>query len=119
MLSLSHHQRIFLARSITDMRKGAVSLAAVVRDLLDKDPLSGDAFVFVGRRLNMVKVLVWDVSGFWLASKKLERGTFAVRNRMAAKGSAGSHMLSQAEMLNILEGIDVHKATYHQHYTPP
>lgn len=117
MLSLSHAQRIFLARGICDMRKGAHSLAALVREELDKDPLSGDAFVFVSRRRNTVKILMWDVSGYWLAWKRLEQGQFAVRNKLSEKGTRGSHLLSVAEMMNIIEGIDVHHATYHQHYS--
>lgn len=116
MLSLSHCQRIFLARGPADMRKGANGLSALVRELLDKDPLSGDAFVFVSRLRNLVKILLWDVSGFWLASKRLERGTFAVRGRLGAPCARGSHPLSVAELMNLLEGIEVRQAAYHQHY---
>jgi transposase len=118
MLSLSHCQRIYLARAPTDMRKGFDGLSALVRDRLGKDPLSGDAFVFVGRRHSMIKILLWDVSGFWLATKRLERGTFAVRGRLSAdREASGSHSLSVAEMMNLLEGIDVRQAMYHQHYS--
>ena len=42
MLSLSHVQRIFLARSQTDMRKQAIGLAGMVVDALGKDPLSAE-----------------------------------------------------------------------------
>jgi transposase len=98
------------------MRKGADSLAAMVRERLEKDPLSGDAFVFVGRRHNQLKVLLWDVSGFWLATKKLQRGTYAVRGRLGDREARGGHALSVAEWMNILEGIDVRHAAYHQHY---
>jgi hypothetical protein len=66
----------------------------------------------------MLKILLWDVSGFWLATKRLERGTFAVRGRVVDdRSAAGSHALSVAEMMNLLEGIDVRHAMYHQHYT--
>jgi transposase len=116
MLSLSHCQRIFLARAPTDMRKGFDTLAALVRERLNHDPTSGDAFLFVGRRLTMVKILLWDVSGFWLASKRLERGTFAVHGKLADKDATGSHALSVAELMNMLEGIEVRNAAYHQHY---
>lgn len=116
MLSLSHCQRIFLARCPTDMRKGANGLSALVIERMDKDPLSGDAFVFVNRRRNMVKILLWDVSGYWVAAKRLERGTFAVRGRLGPRNARGSHALSVAEVMNVLEGIDVRQATYHQHY---
>lgn len=118
MLSLSHCQRIFLARAPADMRKGFDGLAALVRERLGKDPLSGDAFVFVGSRRTMLKILLWDVSGFWLASKRLERGTFAVRGRLSAdRAASGSHALSVAEMMNLLEGIEIRQAMYHQHYS--
>jgi transposase len=118
MLSLSHCQRIYLARAPADMRKGFNGLSALVRDRLGKDPLSGDAFVFIGRRHSMIKILLWDISGFWLATKRLERGTFAVRGRVTAdRDASGSHALSVAEMMNLLEGIDVRHAMYHQHYT--
>jgi transposase len=115
MLSLSHCQRIFLARAPTDMRKGANGLSAVVRERLGKDPLGGDAFVFVSRRRNYIKILVWDVSGFWVASKRLERGTYAVGNRLGRRASRAAQQLSVAELMNILEGIDVHHAVYHRH----
>jgi len=116
MLSLSHCQRIFLARAVTDMRKGRHGLATMVRDQLGQDPLSGDAFVFVGRGKRMVKILMWDVSGFWLAQKRLESGRFAVRAALTERGSAGAVPLSVAEVMALLEGIDIRHAAYMQHY---
>ena len=62
MLAWRHGQRIFLARAITDMRKGANSLASMVVDQLGKDPMTGDVFVFVNRRRSTMKVLVWDMT---------------------------------------------------------
>jgi transposase len=88
MLSLSHQQRIFLARAPVDMRKGCDGLAALVSERLGKDALSGDVFLFVSRRRNMVKVLMWDVSGFWLATKRLERGVFGVRGLLGSTDAA-------------------------------
>lgn len=117
MLSLSHCQRIFLARAPADMRKGINGLAALVCAQLDRDPLSGDAFVFISNHRRMVKILVWDVSGYWLANKRLERGTFAVAGRLGSRTARGSHALSVAEVMAILEGIDIRSAAYHQHYT--
>lgn len=118
MLSLSHCQRIYLARAPMDMRKGFDGLAAAVRERLGQDPLSGDAFVFVGRRRNLLKILLWDISGFWVAAKRLERGTFAVGNRMGGADARGGQALSVAEMMSLLEGIEVRHAVYRQHYVP-
>jgi len=76
MLALSHSCRYFLYRSPTDMRFGIYSLAGLVRNELDFDPSSGDVFVFLGKRLNQIRLLQWDRDGFAMYVKKLEQGTF-------------------------------------------
>ena len=88
MLNFGNGHRIFLAQGATDMRKSYDTLAALVADALGSDPYSGDVFVFVGKRRDRVKILVWEVSGFWLCSKRLERGTFAVGSRLGPVGYA-------------------------------
>ena len=40
--------RVYLCTSPTDMRKGFDTLAALVREQLKHDPLSGSLFLFVG-----------------------------------------------------------------------
>ena len=116
MLSLSHVQRIFLSCAVTDMRKQAPGLAGLVRDALGHDPLSGDAYVFLNRHRTIVKVLVWDVSGFWVAAKRLERGRFAGKRWLGDRSATGAVGLSVAELMTLLEGIDVQQSAYHQHY---
>lgn len=76
MLSISHSCRYFLYRSPSDMRFGIYSLAGLVRNELGYDPLSGDVFVFIGKRGNQVRLLQWDRDGFALYIKRLEQGTF-------------------------------------------
>jgi transposase len=76
MLALSHSCRYFLYRSPTDMRFGIYSLAGLVRNELGFDPSGGDVFVFLGKRLNQIRLLQWDRDGFAMYVKKLEQGTF-------------------------------------------
>lgn len=76
MLALSHTCRYFLYRSKADMRFGIHSLAGLVQNELKLDPLNGDIFVFLGKRLNQIRLLQWDGDGFAMYVKKLERGTF-------------------------------------------
>ena len=116
MISLTHIQRLFFARTPADMRKQAYGLASLVESHLDKDPMSGDVFVFVNQRATLVKILMWDVSGYWVASKRLEEGRFSVRGRLGPKGAKGCTAVSVAEVMNILEGIDVRQARYINHY---
>ena len=52
--------RIYLCTSPTDMRKGFDTLAALVRESLGHDPLSGHLFLFVGRHKDRIKLLYWD-----------------------------------------------------------
>jgi transposase len=44
------------------MRYGIYSLAGLVRNELGFDPASGDVFVFLGKRLNQIRLLQWDRS---------------------------------------------------------
>lgn len=119
MLNFSGNRRIFLARSPIDMRKGAGSLASLVEYGLNMDPYAGDIFLFVGKAKNRVKLIAWDTSGFWMCSKVLERGTYAIPPDAVAPDNAGTLPLSPAEIHLLLEGINVHRATYHAHYHRP
>lgn len=116
MLSFDHARRIFIARAATDMRKSFDTLAALVEGELRSDPLSGDVFVFVSKDRRRIKILTWDVSGFWLCAKRLESGRFAIAQVLRDGRRRTSIRLSPAQMHEILEGIDVHRATYRSHY---
>ena len=61
----------------TDMRKGFDGLSALVTDGLQRDPLSGDIYIFVSRDRVRAKVLHWDGTGLCIYAKRLERGRFA------------------------------------------
>lgn len=119
MLTVPDGRRIWLARAAVDMRKSFDTLSALVQNQLGHDPFAGDVFVFLGKARNRVKVLVWDFSGYWVCAKRLEKGTFAPPQSLLKQGERGVVMLSSAEMHMLLEGITVHRATYHAHYHRP
>jgi len=58
------------------VRKGFDGLSGLVINKLKQDPLSGDIFIFVNRTRTLIKLLVWDQSGFAIWHKRLEQGTF-------------------------------------------
>ena len=48
------------------MRMGFNGLYARVKQVLERDPMSGHLFVFCNRRRTRLKMLVWDGSGLWV-----------------------------------------------------
>jgi transposase len=96
--------KVYLATGSTDMRKGFDSLAALVRDHLGHDPLSGGLFLFVGRDRDRIKILYWDSDGFCIWYKRLEEGTFRLPS---ARIAGASVELKASELAMLLEGIDL------------
>lgn len=102
MLVFSAQQRYFLYRQPTDMRKGFNGLSGLVRQHIRHELLSGDVFVFLNKRRDRIKLLVWDRTGFVVWYKVLERGTFELP---AAKGD--SMELNWTNLQLLLEGIEI------------
>jgi len=86
------------------MRKGFDGLSGVVRDGLQKDPLSGDVFIFLNKRRNQVKLLLWERDGFSIYYKRLGRGTYELP---LLDGSTQSAELRSDELMLILQGISL------------
>ena len=76
MLQLTPQSRIFLAVAPIDGRKGIDGLAAVCRQMLSDNPLSGAVYVFRNRSGTTLKLLAYDGQGFWLCTKRLSHGHF-------------------------------------------
>lgn len=104
MLSFPANVRLFLANQPVDGRKSFNGLAAVVESQFALSPMSGDLFIFLTRRANLVRMLFWDRDGFCLVSKRLEKGTF---KRIRQAGVESGHVeLDVAELTLLLEGIE-------------
>ena len=111
MLSLP--ARILLARDPVDFRKQIDGLAAICEVHLGEQPLGGTLFVFRNSRATALKMLVWSHGGFTLLYKKLERGQFAW-----PQPEGDRVCLSQAELVALLEGIDLSKCERLKRWTP-
>jgi transposase len=112
MLALSDHCRYFLYRPATDMRKSFYSLAALVREQMQGDPLSGDIFIFLSRRRNHIKLLRWERDGFALYSKHLEQGTY----ELPVPEQENSFVITHQELLLILQGDALQQVRYRKRY---
>ena len=96
--------KVYLATAPTDMRKGFDSLAAMVKEFLRHDPLSGHLFLFVGRGKDRLKILHWENDGYSIWYKRLEEGTFRLP---AVDSQTASVELKASELAMLLEGIDL------------
>jgi transposase len=113
MLSFSSRQRYFLYRGVTDMRKGFNGLSGLVRDHISHELLSGDVFIFLNKRRDRIKLLVWDRNGFVVWYKVLEQGTFEMT--VAEKDALE---MSWTDIQLLLEGIEIKSVKRRKRYLP-
>ena len=93
--------QVWIVAGLTDLRRGFTGLSGMVQTALERDPYSGQVFVFRGRRGNLVKLLWWDGDGLCLFAKRLERGRF-----VWPQAESGTVALTRAQLSMLLEGID-------------
>jgi len=77
LLALTPATRIFVAVAPVDLRRSFDGLSAHVQAVLEQPVLEGGLFVFTNRRRNRLRLLWWDGSGLWVATKRLEGGTLS------------------------------------------
>ena len=101
MIGSTRSVRVFAYTLPTDMRKGFDGLFGMVKSHLDRDPLSGDLFLFVARNRKRAKVLLWDGTGLCLYAKRIEKGKFA---KLWAGEDVTDIELTMSELQLFLEG---------------
>jgi transposase len=100
MWGLSKQQRYWLWQDSTDMRRSFDGLSGIIRGQMGgHDPLCGDAFIFINRRHNQLKILVWETGGFLIYHKRLEEGTFEQPRRTS------DDSLRWDELVLMVEGV--------------
>ena len=101
MIGPPTNTQIWIAAGVTDLRRGFPGLSALVQTKLEKSPMSGQVFIFRGRRGDLVKLIWFDGDGLCLFCKRLERGRF-----VWPQAAEGVVSLTRAQLAMLLEGID-------------
>ena len=101
MITVPAGIRVLVATKPVDFRRGAESLAALVREQLRHDPFSGTIFIFRSKRADRLKILAWDGSGLVLLWKRLEHGAFRW-----PPISDGMMRLSAPQLAALIDGLD-------------
>ena len=97
--------RVFVCKQPTDMRAGFDALYNRAKNIIGVDPKSGHMFLFINKKRDRVKVLLYDGTGYIVIAKRLDRGSFAKINPYYRK----QLVLTQAEFQLYFEGADVSK----------
>ena len=116
MLSLPPTVRIWLATQPADLRKSFDSLAALVRDGLRGDPLSGDVFVFRNKAGDRIKLLLWEEDGYAIWYKRLEAGCFRFPPSHDAQPRV---QVRAADLVMLLAGVDLASVKRGKRYHRP
>jgi transposase len=106
--------KIFVALEPQDMRKSFQGLTELALGHLDGKLCREALFVFTNRRRTRVKLLYFDGTGLWVATKRLERGVFS----WPPPSEAGQRKLRLGhEALGLLlDGVDMRGARFKPWY---
>lgn len=102
---------IWLYAQPVNMRCSFDGLAALAKNQLGENPISGHLFVFINRRQTQTKVLYYDRTGFCVWSKRLESGRFNFN-----KNAGDKQALNWTQLKLMIEGIDVENTHQRKRY---
>lgn len=107
MLGLNETFNYYLYPRYIGMGGGIESLYGLLNKEEGCNPLSGDVYLFFGRKRDVVKILRWDNDGFILYQKRLEEGTFELPR---FRPSQGLCPLSWEIFFMIMRGVPLRNA---------
>lgn len=85
MIGLTSHHHYYLYADVCDMRKGFDGLSGIVTTEMLRSPMDGSVYIFINRRKDRMKLLVWESGGFMLYYKRLEQGQFELPKQIGDK----------------------------------
>ena len=113
IVHLTDHRQYHLYRKETDMRKGFDSLCGIIANELGRQVISGDAFIFINKARTHLKLLVWEMDGFTIVYRRIEKGTFEVP---AFNLDQDSLQITSDQLHCILKGIKLSSVKYRKRY---
>lgn len=76
MIHLTANTEILMATQPVDFRKQTDGLVALCGQHFQKNPRNGALYVFINRAKTMIRILHYDGTGYWLATKRLSQGRY-------------------------------------------
>ncbi len=116
MLHLSASCTYYFYNSAVDMRKGFDSLSGLVQQHMQLNVGSGSIFIFINKKRNQVKLLLWEGDGLSLYYKRLEQGTYELPDTAQQSSSV---TLSAQQLQLILQGIQLKSIRMKKRFSMP
>jgi transposase len=104
MIQVPANASVVLMHEPISFRNGIEGTAAVARTVLKREPMEGALFVFRNKQGQMLRILYYDGSGFWLCTKRLSKGRFSAWPK--GDGASASSALLVQELQVLLWGGD-------------
>ena len=100
MFGITSETRVFLKTGLIDGRLGIEGLRGLVSKVLNADVRSG-LFAFCNRRANRIKLLWYHEGGFYVAAKRMDRGSIDW-----PRDEAGAARMSATQLDTLLKGVE-------------
>ena len=113
MLHLSSTCQYYFYNQPTDMRKGFDSLCGIVTHHMQLNVLSGSIFIFINKRCNQIKLLLWEGDGLSLYYKRLEKGKYE------QPGINDDLRITAQQLQLILQGIQLKSVKMKKRFSMP
>jgi transposase len=94
--------KVYLYREPIDFRAGINTLAALVAESMQLDPLARAVYAFHNRKCDRIKLLLYERTGFWLMLRRLEEDHFVWPRRHQEVIE-----LTTQQLHWLLDGIDI------------
>lgn len=100
MIGSTRSVRVFAYTKPADLRRSYDGLFAIATEEMRRDVLAGDLFLFVNKRRNRAKVLLFDGTGMCIYMKRMDKGRFAAPWRRSTEEVE----MTTSELALFLEG---------------
>lgn len=108
MLFFNPEINVWLYQDKVDMRKQIDGLSIIASSEMNKNPCTGEVFLFFNKSSDKIKILYWHKNGFALYYKRLEKEKFRIpRNK---------EFINYEQLCWLLSGLDINNLQGHSKF---
>lgn len=102
--------KVYLCIAPVDFRKSITGLSLLVEQSLSLNPFEPTLYVFINRKRDKLKILLWEKNGFVLWYKRLEKQRF----KWPSDLEADTVTLNGQELNWLIDGFDLWRNQPHE-----